>query len=130
LTSMDLTVEHKAEFLEVSKRLDDLLLKQEIFWHQRSRVCWLKHGDKNTKYFHSKASQRRQRNFIKGIWDSQQNWVKEINDIVGVVMNYFESLFTSAGCDQTEECLSTVPYRVTLDMIEYYPENIVRRRLK
>ena len=118
LTSMDLTVEHKAEFLEVSKQLDDLLLKQEIFWHQRSRVCWLKHGNKNTKYFHSKASQRRQRNFIKGIWDSQQNWVEEINDIVGVAMNYFESLFTSAGCDQMEECLSTVPHRVTLDMIE------------
>ena len=32
------TEENKAEFLLVSKELDDLLLKQEIFWAQRSRI--------------------------------------------------------------------------------------------
>ena len=44
--------------------------------------------------------------------------MEEINDIAGVAMNYFESLFTSAGCDQMEECLSIVSHRVTPDMIE------------
>ena len=43
--------------VEVSKQLDDLLLKQEIFWRQGSQVSWLKYWDKNTKFFHSKASQ-------------------------------------------------------------------------
>ncbi|KAL0008819.1 hypothetical protein SO802_010321 [Lithocarpus litseifolius] len=37
--------------MEVSKRFDDLLTKQEIYWHQRSRVSGLKHGDKNTSVF-------------------------------------------------------------------------------
>ena len=44
------TEESRAEFLEVSKKLDELLMKQEIFWAQRSRDFWLHYGDKNIKF--------------------------------------------------------------------------------
>ena len=69
LSMADPIVENRDEFLAASKILDDLLLKQEIYWAQRSRVSWLKHGDRNTKYFHSKDSQWRRRNFIHGVRD-------------------------------------------------------------
>ena len=110
------TVESKIEFLAASKKLDDLLLKQEIYWAQRSRVNWLKYEDKNIKIFHSKASQRRWRNFIKGVRDQQNNWVKEIEDITGVATNYFESIFEASDCSRMDECLSAVPQKVTTDM--------------
>ncbi|KAK9998496.1 hypothetical protein SO802_018099 [Lithocarpus litseifolius] len=67
----ELTKEGREEVLVASKKLDDFLLKQEIFWAQRSWVSWLKYGDRNTKFFHSKASQRRKRNFIHGIQNQQ-----------------------------------------------------------
>ena len=64
------TQQNREEFIKASKELDEWLRRQEIYWAQRSRVNWIKHGDKNTKFFHLKASQRRQRNLIQGIMDS------------------------------------------------------------
>lgn len=64
LNTNESTEQLRAEFFRVSKALDELLLKQENFWAQRSRISWLRHGDKNIQFFHSKTSQRRQRNHI------------------------------------------------------------------
>ena len=38
LNEAELTEESKVEFLVASKNLDALLLKQEIYWAQRSRI--------------------------------------------------------------------------------------------
>ena len=38
MISEEVTADSRAEYLEVSKKLDDLLLKQEIFWAQKSRI--------------------------------------------------------------------------------------------
>lgn len=42
---------------------------EELMWHQRSRAMWLKEGDKKTRFFHNKASQRKKVNEIKKIKD-------------------------------------------------------------
>jgi hypothetical protein len=41
---------------EVSRELEACLLIEEVSWRQKSRILWLKEGDKCTKYFHSMAN--------------------------------------------------------------------------
>ena len=98
--------------------MDDLLQKQEIYWAQRSRISWMKHGDRNTKFFHFKATQRRKKNHISGIQNAHGQWVEELEEVVKVVTDYFDNLFSAGAADQMEECLNAVPNKVTDNMQE------------
>lgn len=48
-------------------KLNGLLLKEEIFWKQISRVSWVKEGDRDTRFFHQRAKRRNKINTIKGM---------------------------------------------------------------
>ena len=93
------------------------MLKQEFYWAQWSQLVWLKSGDKNTKFFHSKASQRYLKNFIQGIKNSEGVWVDRIEDVAGVAVQYFENLFSSGRSDRVEECLNAVNHRMSSNML-------------
>jgi hypothetical protein len=43
------------EVRRISDRMDELLYREEMMWLQRSRIAWLKEGDRNTSYFHKQA---------------------------------------------------------------------------
>ena len=76
----------------------------------------MKHGDKNMKFFHSKASQRQRRNWIMGIKNSEKVWVEEEEDIAKVAVEYFENLFQAGACDRKDECLDAVNPKATPNM--------------
>ena len=58
----------------IQKEINDILDKENLMWQQRSRALFLNCGDRNTAYFHSKASQRFRRNRILGLRNSQNTW--------------------------------------------------------
>lgn len=47
-----------SEIKKLELELEILTKHEESFWKQRSRVDWLKEGDRNTKFFHSKVNVR------------------------------------------------------------------------
>ncbi|XP_024178589.1 uncharacterized protein LOC112184556 [Rosa chinensis] len=75
----------QASKLQLSQRLNELMSLDEMYWRQRSRAIWLKDGDRNSRFFHKKASNRRQKNRIKGLFDVNGVWQesKKYWDLIG-----------------------------------------------
>ena len=57
--------------VQLRRELNVLLDKESKMWRQRARTQWVAKGDKNTRYFHGMATQRKRRNFIKVIKDGE-----------------------------------------------------------
>ncbi|CAL2232315.1 unnamed protein product [Prunus armeniaca] len=109
-------------------QLDELLSNEEAFWKQRSRVSWLKEGDRNT-FFHQRASGRKQRNKISSLRDGNGNWCDTDRGIEGIVLDYFENLFPSTYGGNDGEVLAAVETRVTSTMNETAAK-VLANRLK
>ena len=85
--------------------LDD----EELWLQQRSRVQWLGEGDRNTKYFHHRISERRRKNTIVGLWNDEGAWCESKESIVKIVIGYFENIFTSTHPSRVEEVTNLIP---------------------
>jgi len=65
-------------------------LQEEILWRQKSRIRWLKEGEKNTKFFHRSIIQRRMHNNIAFINNSQGDRLEKHEDIEKEFKEYFQ----------------------------------------
>jgi hypothetical protein len=64
-----------ADQKEILLKIELLLEQQELYWVQRGRANWLRHGDNNKKFFHNFASARKKKNTIKYLVDEAgQKW--------------------------------------------------------
>ncbi|KAL0006539.1 hypothetical protein SO802_008041 [Lithocarpus litseifolius] len=117
------------EIRELKNSINTLLHQDELFWRQRSRSIWLPAGDKNTKYFHQRASQRRRKNRIHGVEDQNGEWCTCERCIAIVAEQYFQGLFTTANPVNLETVLDSVEKVVTRTMNKsllepYTPEEV------
>ncbi|XP_058205582.1 uncharacterized protein LOC131319373 [Rhododendron vialii] len=98
---------HQFELLEEEKQLNEddkaarckiksefwrLSCLTESMWRQKSRIKWLKLGDKNTKFFQVMANNRFRRNMVGAI-KANGRMLDSPREIKGAAMEYFSNNF-------------------------------------
>lgn len=79
---------------EVKKELEELLHQEEIWWKQRSRISWLKEGDRNTRYFYLKASWRARKNKIRKLRREDGTATSNVEEMEEIARTFFQQLYT------------------------------------
>ncbi|KAF7121272.1 hypothetical protein RHSIM_Rhsim13G0210000 [Rhododendron simsii] len=90
--------------------------EEEEYWRAKSRVSWLKLGDRNTSFFHAKTVQRRAMNKIHGLEDKNGIWREQDFEVAEIVADYFQNIFSSSNPSLVEEVIAGVQEKITDDM--------------
>lgn len=100
--------EHQEENQAIQTELQLNLTTEEIKWKQIAKQHWLQRGDKNTRFYHMCANQRRKTNRISAIQDPYGNLVIDPTQIGVIFSNFFSNLFTSSSPQGIDQCLASI----------------------
>ena len=100
----------------MKKEINELLDGEEVWWQQRSRVQWLGEGDRNTKYFHNHASERRRKNTISGLWNENGIWCESKESVAATAISYFKNIYTTTNPTRIGDVVSHIPTKVSGEM--------------
>jgi hypothetical protein len=106
------------EIRAVTDEMNELLYREEIMWMQRSRIDWLKEGDRNTNFFHSKAVWRAWKNKVKRLVDDQGDEHTDQAMMGKLVNEYFGGLFVADHTLDPNLIIPLLEPKVTTEMNE------------
>jgi hypothetical protein len=99
-------------------QLNELLYREEMLWLQRSKIDWLKEGDRNTKFFHSKAVWRAKKNKISKLRDSEGTVHSSTNVLEQMSTDYFKEIFSADPSLDHSKVTRLIQSKVTPEMNE------------
>ena len=102
-------------FKTLERQLDEHLKIEETMWRQRSRAMWLMEGDKNTKFFHGKANQRRKTNEIHKLKDGDGVWWRGEDHVERILVDHFSDIFSSSNPDDIDVVCEVVRGKLNND---------------
>ncbi|KAG6642416.1 hypothetical protein CIPAW_09G139300 [Carya illinoinensis] len=81
---------------DLKTNINELLLREESFWKQKSRITWLTTTDLNTKFFHASTAIRRRRNRIDNLKIGRNQWTLDTFIITSKIQEHFQNIYTSS----------------------------------
>ncbi|PPS19209.1 hypothetical protein GOBAR_AA01364 [Gossypium barbadense] len=88
-------------------KLGHLHKVDERYW-AKTRLQWLKEGDRNTRYFHVRATGRKKKNYIERLKDANGTWLYDTKDICTAARNYFCDNFKTTTASNDDPDLSFI----------------------
>lgn len=87
-------------------------------WRQRSRVTFLREGDRNTKWFQRKATWRKKKNDITKLKDSSGVWIEDKKGLEEMTNCFFKKLYEKDDRAAPHEIMELFQTTVTQGMNE------------
>lgn len=106
------------EILNLQKELHVLMEQEILKWKQRAKKHWYKNGDRNTRFFHACANQRRHKNHIRQIYDKHLQLHVSDESIEGAFRSFYVKLLSLASPSRSDivHCVSGIQKRVNYEM--------------
>ncbi|XXG79695.1 hypothetical protein AAC387_Pa09g0713 [Persea americana] len=86
---------------KAKSNLRNCLQQKETHWRQKSRIRWLKEGDRNSAFFHAYAKSCGAVNRINRILHDA-TWVEDQSQIQSLAVHHFSSMASSIHLDPSE----------------------------
>ncbi|KAK3205102.1 hypothetical protein Dsin_019148 [Dipteronia sinensis] len=119
----------KDKFGSLSKAIR---LKQKKLDELFERADWLLAEDRNSKFFHTKASAMKKEDTILRLVDRQGKLQESEDGVINTVCDYFEVLFKSNNPSQEDlnEATCGLSQRPSVDMVDILSGNFVKEDVK
>ncbi|KAL4351327.1 hypothetical protein GQ457_06G004380 [Hibiscus cannabinus] len=122
--------ENAIKLKDLKAELTKIWESEEMYWQQRSRIEWLKSGDKNSKFFHVTTLQNRRQNCICRIKNSQGEWLEDDKDIAQLFQEHFKGVYTKALSIDFDSISDIIPRVVTEEMNRELCRRVTREEVK
>ncbi|WOL13087.1 hypothetical protein Cni_G21856 [Canna indica] len=107
------TLDYSIQKKSFEAQLHQALKDEEIHWRQKSRIKWLREGDRNTGYFHACTKARRTFNSIPRIKNSDNEWMEGVEQVAQVALSHFRNKFCSSNPTDISRHLQGLPKKVS-----------------
>jgi len=88
---LTLTHNDRIERFKLKKELAMMRNWKDIFWRQRAKQQWMQQGDRNTKFFHRVANNKRKFNAIRNIKVNGQVF-GDVVSMKNAIVHFYENL--------------------------------------
>ena len=128
--SRAITSNSSLEVREVERKLHDMYDKEETMYRQRSRIEWLKAGDRNTKFFQNRATHRRRKNTIKFLKKEDGSRCETDEGMRDLARSFYGNLYSSEGADHLDRILDQIGTFVSPEMNAKLSESVSDKEIE